>query len=349
MAEITIKDIAKECGVGVSTVSRALNNHPDINPDTRNKILKVIEERGFVPNNSARNLKRIETNTIAVLIKGISNPFFSDMIKIIEAKTEERGYDIVLHHVEAKENEVEVALKLVKEKRLQGIIFLGGEFVHSDEKLAMISVPYVFSTAGLNQKQLNNGKYACISVDDYVESTKIVNYLIEMGHTKIAILSARKEDMSVGRLRLEGYISALENNNIEVDNDLIVSLDVNDGDEEYTMENGYMQVKKLLDRKTGFGAIYAISDTLAIGALRALKEAGLRVPEDVSVIGFDGITLGDYTNPRLTSLRQPVEDMALATASLICDIIEGKRNIERLLFPGELMVRESTGPNKSHA
>ena len=119
MAEITIKDIAKECGVGISTVSRALKNHPDINPDTRKKIMEVIEKTGFIPNNSARNLKRTDAKCIAVLVKGITNPFFSNMIQIIEEETQRSKYALVLRHVEPHEDEVDVALELEKEKRLR--------------------------------------------------------------------------------------------------------------------------------------------------------------------------------------------------------------------------------------
>ena len=126
MAEITIKDIAKECGVGVSTVSRALNNHPDINPETRRKIMEVIERTGFIPNNSARNLKRTDAKCIAMLVKGITNPFFSKMIEIIEDEAKRKRYALVLRHVEAQEDELDVALELEKEKRLRGIVFLGG-------------------------------------------------------------------------------------------------------------------------------------------------------------------------------------------------------------------------------
>jgi len=346
MAEITIKDIAKECGVGISTVSRALNNHPDINPETREKILRVIEERGFVPNNSARNLKRTETKSIALLIKGISNPFFTDMIGTIEIETEKRGFDLILHHVESKENEVDVALELIKEKRLQGIIFLGGEFSHSDEKLAMINVPYVFSTAGLNQQQIKSGGYACVSVDDLKETTKVVEYLLDIGHENIAILSARKDDMSVGKLRLDGYKKALKARGISINEQLIVYLHPGNASEEYTMENGYKLTKELLSKNEKFTALFAISDTLALGALRAIREAGLCVPEDISVIGFDGIGLGDFSNPRISTLRQPTEDMALATVEMLCDIIGGKRDNEQLLLPGELIIRESTRPPK---
>lgn len=346
MAEITIKDIAKECGVGISTVSRAINNHPDINPETREKIMRVIEERGFVPNNSARNLKRTETKAIALLIKGISNPFFTGMIGTIELEMEKRGFDLILHHVESKENEVDVALELIKEKRLQGIIFLGGEFSHSDEKLSLINVPYVFSTAGLNQKQIKSGGYACISVDDLTESNRVVDYLLDMGHKDIAILTAREDDMSVGKLRLDGYKKAIKDRGIEVNPKLINYLHPGEVSEEYTMENGYKLTKELLAKNIHFTALYAISDTLALGALRAIREAGLKVPEDISVMGFDGINLGDFSNPRISTLRQPTEDMALATVEMLCDIIGGKRSNEQLLLPGELVIRESTRPPK---
>ena len=135
MAEITIKDIAKECGVGVSTVSRAINNHPDINPETKKMILEVIDQTGFIPNNSARNLKRTDAKCIAVLVKGITNPLFSGMIKSIEEETQRSRYALVLRHVEEQEDEIDVALELEKEKRLRGIVFLGGLFEHTEEKL----------------------------------------------------------------------------------------------------------------------------------------------------------------------------------------------------------------------
>ena len=118
MKTITIKDIAKKCGVGVSTVSRAINNHPDISEETRNMIMEVIKESNFVPNKSARNLKLLDTKTIAVLIKGIDNPFFQNMIKVFEEEIQSRKYSFILHRVDTNQDEVEVALELIKEKRL---------------------------------------------------------------------------------------------------------------------------------------------------------------------------------------------------------------------------------------
>ena len=131
MDSVTIRDIARKCGVGVSTVSRAMNNHPDINPQTREKILRVIRESGYVPNNSARNLKRADARAVALLVKGMDNMFFTDIIHIIERDTQEQGYACILQQVEDGENELEIALELVKEKKLRGIIFLGGSLQSS--------------------------------------------------------------------------------------------------------------------------------------------------------------------------------------------------------------------------
>ena len=141
MTEITIKDIAKRCGVGISTVSRAINNHPDINPETKQMVMDVIKETGYIPNNSARNLKRTDAKCIAILIKGITNPFFSPVIQIVEAQVQKKKYAMVMQHVESYENELDVALELVKEKRLRGIIFLGGAYQHDQQQLAKLNVP----------------------------------------------------------------------------------------------------------------------------------------------------------------------------------------------------------------
>lgn len=338
MFEPTIKDIAKLCGVGVSTVSRAINDHPDINPETKEKIMNTIREYGYIPNNSARNLKRSDAKAIAVLIKGIANPFFTSMIKVIEQECKRKHYAMELSHIEADEDEVDVAQKVVKEKRLRGIIFLGGLFSHSDEKLKKLSVPFVFSTAGSIPENISRNVYSSISVDDRRESAKIVDYLINQGHTKIAILVA--EEQSIGKLRLEGYCDALRARGIEVDPKLIC--ETRDELSHFSMENGYQSTKKLLECGESFTALYAVADALAIGALRALYEAGLRVPEDISLAGYDGIDMADYTVPSLTTMRQPVEEMAKDTTRLLFDIIAGKTQHQHIIYEAELKIKEST-------
>lgn len=340
MAETTIKDIAKQCGVGVSTVSRAINNHPDINPETRRMIMQVIEETGFIPNNSARNLKRTDAKCIAVLVKGITNPFFSSMIQIIEEETQRNKYALVLRHVEADEDEVDVALELEKEKRLRGIVFLGGRFHHSQEKINKLRVPIVFSTIGVDISDwVGKAEFSTISVDDRDESKKMTEYLLDLGHRRIAFITERPEE-AIGRRRIDGYREAFANRGVEVEERLICY--VQDELDHFSMENGYITTGKLLESGERVSAIYAASDSLAIGACRAVLEAGKRIPEDISVAGYDGIALGEYYNPKLTTIKQPVEEMAKKTISLLLDVIAERQEHQQIVFPAELIEREST-------
>ena len=219
MEEITIRDVAQICGVGVSTVSRAINNHPDISPETRQMVMQVIKEHNYIPNNSARNLKRQTAKAIAVLVKGIDNSFFHEMIRDIEEEIKKRKYTMVLRHVKSSEDEVNVALQLVKEKRLKGIIFLGGCFVHNEEKLSQLQVPFVLSTAGAVALDEKKVKYCSVSVDDEKESYRLVNYLIQAGHRDIAIICEKAERASISTLRLEGYKRALKEHQIPIRQD----------------------------------------------------------------------------------------------------------------------------------
>ena len=335
---MTIKDIARICGVGVSTVSRAINNHPDINEETKAQIMQVIKENNFVPNNSARNLKRLGSKTIAVLIKGITNPFFSKMIKVFEREIKEQKYSFELQRVDDSEDEVDVAIQLIKEKKVKGIIFLGGYFSHSKEKLNQIGVPYVLCTTGVIG---DNISVSSVNVDDYKESYKIVDYLLNIGHQKIAIISNGEKDVSIGRLRLEGYRKALMDHKMKVDHDL--ELEIPFGVETYSLDAGYIATKELLDSGKDFSAIYAISDRMAIGACRAIFDAGKRVPEDYSVAGYDGLDFGQYYNPSITTIKQPVEDMALSTINILFDMIKKKKPPRSQVFEGELIVGKSTG------
>lgn len=339
MDTITIKDVARLCGVGVSTVSRAINNHPDIHQETKEKILQVIRENNYIPNNSARNLKRSVSKTIAVLIKGIDNPFFSGMIKIFEEETQKMKYSFILHRVDEREDEVDVALELVKEKKLKGIIFLGGYFSHSQEKLEQLVVPFVLCTTGISDK-MSGGMYSSVSVDDFAESYKMVDYLCRLGHREIGILAAAPFDESIGKLRLAGYQKALEDHNIVPKQEwcFYSGEDV----ECYTMANGYEQMKKVMAADLGITAVFAISDSIAVGACKAVFDAGKSVPENISVAGFDGLDIARYYNPAVTTIRQPVEEMAQATVSILFDIIKKRSQNRQMIFPAHLVEGDST-------
>lgn len=345
MEEITIKDIARICNVGVSTVSRAINNHPDINPETKKKVMEIIRQYGYIPNNSARNLKRTDAKCIAVLVKGMSNPFFADMIRVMEDYIQRKKYAMVLRHVEFYEDEVDIALELIKEKRLRGLVFLGGYFVHAKEKLEKLQVPFILSTVGCPPENMSRNLYSSLSVDDEMESRRMTDYLIGRGHRRIAILAAKEDDASIGRLRLQGYKRALLENGIPINEKLICPM----GDEadSYSMEMGYLITQRLLDSGEPFDAIFAISDVMAIGACRALHEAGLEVPRDVSMAGFDGLKMCEYFIPSITTIRQPAEEMAKETMELLFNIISGKKQHQHQIFAGELVERDSVRERKS--
>lgn len=339
MGTITIKDIAEKCGVGISTVSRALNNHPDISKDTKDKIMKVIAENNFVPNNSARNLKRTASKTIAILVKGIDNPFFSKMIRVFEKEINKERYSFFLQHVDNNDNEIDVAIQLVNEKKLKGIVFLGGYFNHSEEKLRKLKVPFVLSTVGIMDSH-EGSLSSSVSVDDKKESYRMVDYLCSLGHQKIAILSAGKEDESIGRLRLEGYLEALKTNKIEVDEKLICYM--TEEYDAYSMRSGYEMTKKLLESKHPFTAIFAVSDMVAIGACKAIFDVGKKIPEDYSIAGFDGLRNTFYFQPPITTIKQPIEEIAEESIRMLFSMISKKKPVPNKIFEGELMKRDST-------
>ena len=197
-------------------------------------------------------------------------PFFADAIQIIEDEIKRKKYSMVIRHVESNEDEVDVALELVKEKRLAGIIFLGGYFSHSDEKLRKLHIPFILSTVGCAPDGMHHDNYSSLSVDDEKEGYRMTDYLIRQGHTRIAILAARPNDASIGKMRLNGYKRALKDHGIRVDETLICHMP--EEIKSYSMESGYVMTRKLMDSGKEFTAIFALSDTMAVGACRAIFE-----------------------------------------------------------------------------
>lgn len=342
-AVTTIKDIARICGVGVSTVSRAMNDHPDINRETKEKIQAAIREYNYIPNNSARNLKRHESNTIAVLIRGIYNVFITDMVTQGERYIKYTQYSLYLRQVYPEEDEVDIAIELVKEKRLKGIIFLGGMFDHSVEKLKQIEIPYIMMTVSPSPRI--SGMCSSVYVDDEMESYRIVDYLCRMGHRKIALITTPESERSIGHLRAKGYFRALKDNGIGRDDRLVRRMSENTW--EFSISSGYAVTKELLADNTDFTAIYACSDYAAIGACKAICETGKTVPGDYSVAGYDGLEIGRFYNPPITTISQPINDMLKKTFELLLDEINGDETRQTVVFPGELLaggsVRDITG------
>lgn len=337
MSNLTIRDIARLCNVSTSTVSRAMNGESGINKETKKRILQVIEEHNFRPNNSARNLKMIESNTIAIIVKGMSNLFFQELIAEME-KIRCKDYTFLFHPVGENENEVDVARQLIVEKKLKGIIFLGGLAHPSKAAVSEINIPYVRCTGAIIPGQ-REWTGTSVAIDDEKESYRVTEYLIKKGHTRIAMITTGNMDNSVGQLRLEGYKRALAENEVAFAPELLRMMDPKI--QEYSMENGYVTTKKLLEAGVDFTALYVTSDRMSLGAYKAIQEAGKRIPEDYSVISFDGIEMTKYYHPSLTTLKQPVEAMAQAAIDQMMKAIEGEETVEQMIFEGKLLERDS--------
>ncbi|MDO4292213.1 MAG: LacI family DNA-binding transcriptional regulator [Eubacteriales bacterium] len=338
--EITIRDIARICGVGVSTVSRAINNQPDINPETKQMILRAIKRYGYIPNTNARDLRKSDGKCVAVIVKGLYNPLLAEAIQIMEEEIKRRAYATVVRYVNFDENEASVALELSKREKLSGIIFLGGFFSDGDQRLKKIKVPFVLSTSECKLDEGAGKKYTTLSVDNEKESYRMTEYLIELGHRKIAVLSGIPDEASIGKLRLEGYKRALKDYGVQMDESLILPMKKESAF--YSMENGYLMAKELLESGRKFTCLYAFSDAMAIGACRAIADVGRKIPDDYSVAGFDGIEIGNFYNPKLTTIRQPVHDIARESVDALMKLLEGEKTYIHRVFQGTLEKREST-------
>jgi len=189
MADLSIKDIAEIAGVGVSTVSRVINNHPDVGDKTREKVLQIIEEYNYIPNNSARNLKRSSSNNIGILVKGIHNPFFSQMIKAVEEEINKKNYSMILHYNEKNTNDTEVAIQLIKEKKLKGLICLGGDFDDLEEnQLLHLETPMVLTSVNITE-EVNKDVFSSVTIQNEIAAFKAVDYLCKLGHKRIGIIT----------------------------------------------------------------------------------------------------------------------------------------------------------------
>ena len=330
----SIKDIAQHCGVAISTVSRVLNNHPDVSEETRERVLSAVRDLRYIPNTSARNLVRSSSDTIALLVKGVSNPFFSKLIKTIDREITLRGYTLELHQMDTSEDELRIGAQLTNERKLIGILFLGGRFNYSPEEMALIQVPSVFCTYSNSFGTLDAGAYSSVAIDDKQAARDAVDTLVALGHRRIAILTANEDDNSISELRFQGYKDALQKHGIPFDPNLVACTGTFSD-----LRAIYEATSRLIRRDDSFTAIFAIADLMAIAAIKALNDHGRSVPQDCSVVAIDGLDLSEYTLPTLTTLVQPTEEMGLACARSLLDLIESpakhrQYTFETVLRPG---------------
>ncbi|HAT4165328.1 TPA: LacI family transcriptional regulator [Clostridium perfringens] len=332
---MNIKDIARLAGVGVSTVSRVINDHPDVKDETREKILKIIKESNYIPNNSARILKKNNTNNIGVLVKGVFNPFFAEMINIIGNRINEAGYTMILQQNDyATEDDVDNLIAFVKEKRLQGIICLGGNFLNiNDESFQFLDIPVVLTSVNTLSKE-SKSKFSSIGIDNVLAAKASIQYLIDKGHRNIGILLGEKNDVGISGLRLEGYKKALEENNIPYSEENVFI-----GDYDYS--GAYRVTKEIINNRKDITAIFSISDIMAVGAAKSVIDQGLQVGEDISIMGFDGMDISKYYNPGITTVKQPKKNMANNSIDLLLALLAKKEEHKHIIFETKIIERES--------
>ena len=330
---MTIKDLAAKTGYAVGTVSRALNDHPNVSEKARAAILKAAAESGFELNVNAKQLKQSHSNTILVIVKGTSNELFSEMLESIQTLIARTRYQLAVDYMDEDANEVIRAVQLCREKKPLGLLFLGGNSRNFAADFSKIDVPAVLitnSAAGLPFENLSS-----VCTDDIAAGRCAVDTLISMVHRKIAVIGGDLKNSDTSCLRYEGCQQAFREHRI--------SFDPNRDYQgvRYSYQDGYRATKALLAAGSQFTAIFAIADVMAIGAIRALRENGLRVPEDVSVMGVDGLPLGQYLVPQLSTISQSVHRMALRGVEILLDGIESGKTACHETVPFAVHRRES--------
>ena len=313
---MTIKDVAKNCGVSVSTVSRVLNHHPDVSEEVRQRVLDEVERSAYIPNNSARDLVRSRSDAIGVIVRGTGNLFFSKVLKTIADEIERYGYTTVLHFIGTDADEVKAGAILQREKKLEGLLFLGGRFDYTPAELSVVGVPFVCCSYTNCFGSLDEKKYSSVSIDDYAAAYQAVEELVRRGHRRIAAVIPSRNDRSISELRYRGFVDALKAHGIEPDENLIIETNG------FEMPESYHGVCQLVDREADFTGLFMLSDTTAMAGIKALEDRGKHVPEDVSVIAIDGLAVSEYAIPTLTTMVQPAEELGRESVRILMNMLK---------------------------
>lgn len=341
---VTIKDIAKQAGVGVATVSRVLNNSGYVSENVRERVLTIVRESRYLPNTNARNLKVNSSRNIGLFVKGITNPFFTKMIRIIEEKCALQGYTLTLKNVNEHQDEMTMAADEVRSSNLCGVILMGGVVGYSEAQFRELGVPCVLTTIHAGEDVPKN-VYSSVCIDDEKESQKAAEYLISIGHRRIGfIYDPSAERATPNQRRFFGYQKALAAHDIPFDRRLVADI------VHTSLYNGYAigfnAVRSLYAASPDMTAVMAFSDVMAIGAMKGISSLGLRIPEDISVIGFDGIDAGEYYQPSLDTILQPAGEMASSSIQFLFDMLRGGQ-AQHLVYEAVLARRGSTCPRKN--
>lgn len=330
---VTIYDIAKATGFSITTVSKVLNDYPDVGKKTREKILKIVDEMGYYPSSYARTLTTKKSYTIGVIYMeslgvGLKHSFFSGVIQSFKQVVELKGYDLVF-----------IANKIGDEKKsyvdhfryrgVDGVVVFSSENDDDElEKLIASDLPSVIV-------DLDSSNTNVIYSDNYQGTELALKYLLELGHKKIAHIAGHQNTFA-GIGRMKGFLKAMKKLSLQIPPSYIV----NGGF--FSIEGGEEAMQQLLFLNDPPTAVFAGSDTMALGAIKAIKAAGLRVPEDISIIGYDNVEWSDYITPRLTTVKQDRDKIGARAAEILLNSINGEgSNYTKEIVPVSLIKRDS--------
>ncbi|MCA1065853.1 LacI family DNA-binding transcriptional regulator [Rossellomorea sp. AcN35-11] len=331
----TIKDIARVAGVSVTTVSRALNGYSDVNEDTRKKIAQVAKELNYSPNSIARSLVMKKSKTIGLLVSGFSKEsvkdnFIVEVLAGINEFVSGSDYDLVLFNTNSSKQREKTYTQLCRERRVDGVIIQGirtddpylHEVVESDIPCVLIDIP------------LESGNVSHVTTDNVLGAEKAVQHLLDQGHKKIGMINGH-EFAFVSQQRLEGYENALQRAQVGLNANYIVN-------GEFTEESGKRAALSLLTSYPEITALFCASDLMAIGAMSAAKELNVKVPEKLSIVGYDDILLASYVSPTLTTVQQNKFQLGYEGARLLLDLLSNQSKTHRMVLETKLIKREST-------
>ncbi|SEO53385.1 LacI family DNA-binding transcriptional regulator [Paenibacillus sp. OV219] len=326
-----IKDVARLAGVSVTTVSRVLNGEKYVKDDLKQRVYVAIEELGYAPSQIARSLVRNKTNLIGVIVPDITSSFYATILSSIEEAASANDYNLLVCNISENIDKEHKYLNVFQEMRVEGIIIMH-EKINEDIRnlIQKMKIPVIFSSVKPMEQE-----FVSVIVDDYKAAYDATNYLIGLGHESIGFIGGDMRDITSGQNRYSGYRNALTNSGIK-----IIHEHIRFGD--YKVKSGYEQMKALLRVKQPLTAVFAVSDDMAVGAMNCIRDNGLRVPEDISVMGFDGSQLTELTRPTLTSMEQPIHEMGKVTMRVLLSQVEtGEVPTSDIILEHRLVARDS--------
>jgi LacI family transcriptional regulator len=329
----TIQDVAKRAGVAPITVSRVINNSGYFSEETRERVEVAIAELGYVPNWLARGLRIKQTKTLALVLTDINNPFFTTVARGVEDVAHEAGFTVTFCNTDESEAKEKKYLEVLLQQQVDGILLVpAGSSPDSVQYLQKHDIPVV-----VLDRRVRDANTDGVRCDSEGGAYQLVRLLLELGHRRIAILGG-PEGISTADDRLAGYRRAMSEIGQEGDGDLIQS-------GSFTMAGGYEMVKIAIAKTPRPTAIFAANNFIAIGALRGLQESGLKVPDDVALVGFDDLPETLVTFPFLTVAAQPAYEMAQQATRLLLARMAGEapEKCQEIVLPTELFIRQSSG------